>query len=1078
MTRITENHIEEFAIELLEKQGYQYIYAPDIAPDGETPERENYEQVILMERLRRAVRRINPLIPTDQQEEAIREIQRITSPELIANNETFHRYLTEGVPVSYHQDGGERGDLVWLVDFHHPQNNDFVVCNQFTVIENNHTKRPDVLLFVNGLPLVLVELKNAADENATVQSAFRQIETYKAQIPSLFTYNALLIISDGLEAKTGSLSAGLSRFLAWKSADGKAEASHLVSQLETLITGMLNKETLLDLIRHFIVFEKVKQEDPKTGIVTINTVKKVAAYHQYYAVNRAVESTLRASGYVKKKELETTTALGEPPISYGLPGVDNQPIGDRKGGVVWHTQGSGKSLSMVFFTGKLVLAMDNPTVVVITDRNDLDDQLFDTFAASKQLLRQTPIQAENRSHLKELLKVASGGNVFTTIQKFNPEEGNVYDLLSNRENIVVIADEAHRTQYGFKAKTVDDKNEAGEVVGKKTVYGFAKYMRDALPNATYLGFTGTPIESADVNTPKIFGNYVDIYDIAQAVEDGATVRIYYESRLAKVNLSEEGRHLVEEVDSDLEQEDLTDTQKAIAKWTQLEALVGSKNRIKKIANDIVNHFEERQSVFEGKGMIVTMSRRIAAELYDAIKEIKPEWHSDELNKGGIKVVMTTSSADGPKIAKHHTTKEQRRRLAERMKSPDDELKLVIVCDMWLTGFDAPSMHTLYIDKPMKGHNLMQAIARVNRVYKDKPGGLVVDYLGIASDLKQALSFYSDSGGKGDPAIAQEQAVTLMLEKLEVISNMFHGFSYEDYFESDTSKKLSTILAAEEYILSLEDGKKRFINEVVTLSKAFAIAIPHDQAMDAKDEVAFFQAVKARLAKFDSDSDGGRRSNEELETTIRQVIDKALISEQVIDIFDAAGLKKPDISILSEEFLLELKGMEHKNIALEVLKKLLNDEIKNRAKKNLVKGKSFMEMLENSIKKYHNKILTAAEVMEELIALSKDITAMDDEAKAMGLTDFEYAFYTAVADNESARELMQQDKLRELAVVLTETIRNNASIDWTIKESVKAKLKVSVKRLLRKFGYPPDMQMLATETVLKQAEKIADELTRN
>jgi type I restriction enzyme R subunit len=1071
MPRITENHIEEFAIELLEKQGYQYIYAPDIAPDGETPERENYEQVLLIERLRRAVRRINPSIPADQQEEAIQEIQRIASPELIANNETFHRYLTEGVPVSYHQDGGERGDLVWLVDFHNPLNNDFVVSNQFTVIENNHNKRPDVLLFVNGLPLVLVELKNAADENATVQSAFRQIETYKAQIPSLFTYNALLITSDGLDAKTGSLSAGLSRFLAWKSADGKAEAFHLISQLETLITGMLNKETLLDLIRHFIVFEKSKQEDAKTGIVTINTVKKVAAYHQYYAVNRAVESTLRASGYTKN---EFENLVQEPPVSYGLPGVDNQPIGDRKGGVVWHTQGSGKSLSMVFYTGKLVLAMDNPTIVVITDRNDLDDQLFDTFAASKQLLRQTPIQAENRSHLKELLKVASGGIVFTTIQKFNPEEGNIYDLLSDRENIIVIADEAHRTQYGFKAKTVDDKNEAGDVIGKKTVYGFAKYMRDALPNATYLGFTGTPIESTDVNTPKIFGNYVDIYDIAQAMEDGATVRIYYESRLAKVNLSEEGRQLVEDLDSDLEQEELTDTQKAIAKWTQLEALVGSENRIKKIANDIVNHFEERQSVFEGKAMIVSMSRRIVAELYDAIITIKPEWHSDDLNKGVIKVVMTTSSSDGPNIAKHHTTKEQRRRLAERMKSPDDELKLVIVRDMWLTGFDAPSMHTLYIDKPMKGHNLMQAIARVNRVYKDKPGGLVVDYLGIASDLKKALSFYSDSGGKGDPAIAQEQAITLMLEKLEVISNMFHGFSYEDYFEADTSKKLNTILAAEEYILGLDDGKKRFINEVAALSKAFAIAIPHDQAMDAKDEVAFFQAVKARLVKFDST--GGGRSNEELETTIRQVIDKALVSEQVIDIFDAAGLKKPDISILSEEFLLELKGMEHKNIALEVLKKLLNDEIKNRAKKNLVKSKSLMEMLENSIKKYHNKILTAAEVIEELIALSKDITAMDDEAKAMGLTDFEYAFYTAVADNDSAKELMQQDKLRELAVVLTDTIRQNVSIDWTIKESVKAKLKVSVKRLLRKFGYPPDMQMLATETVLKQAEMIAEELT--
>lgn len=1073
MPYLTESHIEAFAIELLEQQGYEYIYAPDIALDGETPERESYEQVLLLDRLRRAVRRINPSIPANQQEEAIRELQRIVSPELIANNEAFHHYLTEGVPVSYQCNGSERGDLVWLIDFDCPENNDFVVANQFTVIENNHNKRPDVLLFVNGLPLVLVELKNAADENATIQSAFRQIETYKAQIPSLFTYNALLIISDGLEAKTGSLSAGQSRFLAWKSADGKAEASHLVSQLEVLVRGMLNKKNLLDLIRHFIVFEKTKQEDANTGIITINTRKKIAAYHQYYAVNRAVESTLRASGYTKKDQ---KYIFHDPPLSYGLPGVDNQPIGDRKGGVVWHTQGSGKSLSMVFYAGKMVLEMDNPTILVITDRNDLDDQLFDTFAASKQLLRQTPVQAENRSHLKELLKVGSGGIVFTTIQKFNPEEGNVYDLLSIRENIVVIVDEAHRTQYGFKAKTVDEKNKAGDIIGKKTVYGFAKYMRDALPNATYLGFTGTPIENTDVNTPAVFGNYVDIYDIAQAVEDGATVRIYYESRLAKVNLSEEGRRLVEELDEELEQEDLTDTQKAIAKWTQLEALVGSENRIKKIAADIVNHFEERQSVFEGKAMIVAMSRRIAAELYDAIIAIKPEWHADELNKGVIKVVMTTSSSDGPKIAKYHTTKEQRRKLAERMKSPGDELKLVIVRDMWLTGFDAPSMHTLYIDKPMKGHNLMQAIARVNRVYKDKPGGLVVDYLGIASDLKKALSFYSDSGGKGDPAIAQEQAVALMLEKIEVISGMLHGFSYEDYFEADTSKKLNTILAAEEFILGLDDGKRRFINEVTILSKAFAIAIPDDQAMDAKDEIAFFQAVKARLAKFDSTGSG--RSNEELETTIRQVIDKALVSEQVVDIFDAAGLKKPDISILSEEFLLELKGMEHKNIALEVLKKLLSDEIKTRAKKNLVKSKSLMEMLESSIKKYHNKIITAAEVIEELIALSKDITVMDDEARAMGLTDFEYAFYTAVADNDSAKELMEKDKLRELAVVLTETIRQNASIDWTVKESVKAKLKVSVKRLLRRFGYPPDMQMLATETVLKQAEMIAEELTKN
>jgi type I restriction enzyme R subunit len=1072
MTKITENTIEAFAIELFEKLGYDYVYAPDIAPDGDMPERESYEQVLLVDRLRKAVKRINKSIPADAQADAVKELQRIASPEILANNETFHRLLTEGIPVSKRVDGIERGDRVWLIDFKNPLNNDFVVANQFTVIEHNQNKRPDVILFVNGLPLVVIELKNAVDENATVHSAFKQIETYKTIIPSLFTYNGFVIISDGLEAKAGSISAAYSRFMAWKSADGKVEASHLVSQLETLILGMLNKDTLIDIIRHFVVFEKSKREDPKTGIVTIETVKKLAAYHQYYAVNRAVESTLRASGYVLK-DGKPLINLTESPEDYGLPGVISQPVGDRKGGVVWHTQGSGKSLSMVFYTGKIVLAMDNPTIVVITDRNDLDDQLFDTFAGSKQLLRQDPVQAEDRNQLKELLKVGSGGVVFTTIQKFQPDNGNVYELLSNRENIVVIADEAHRTQYGFKAKTIDDKNEKGDVIGKKIVYGFAKYMRDALPNATYLGFTGTPIENTDVNTPAVFGNYVDIYDIAQAVEDGATVRIYYESRLAKVNLSEEGKKLVEELDDELDQEDLTDTQKAKSKWTQLEALVGSETRIAQIAKDIIYHFEQRQAVFEGKGMIVTMSRRIAADLYEAIIKLKPEWHSEEQNKGVIKVVMTSASSDGPKISKHHTTKEQRRALAERMKNPDDDLKLVIVRDMWLTGFDAPCMHTLYIDKPMKGHNLMQAIARVNRVYKDKPGGLIVDYLGIASDLKKALSFYSDAGGKGDPTILQEQAVQLMLEKLEVVSNMYHGFQYEDYFKADTSKKLSMILAAEEHILGLEDGKKRYINEVSALSQAFAIAIPHDQAMDAKDEISFFQAVKARLAKFDGTGSG--KTDEEIETTIRQVIDKALVTEKVIDVFDAAGLKKPDISILSEEFLLELKGMEHKNVALEVLKKLLNDEIKARAKKNLVKSKSLMEMLENAIKNYHNKILTAAEVIEELINLSKNIVEMDNEAKAMGLTDYEYAFYTAVANNDSAKDLMGKEKLRELAVVLTESIRKNASIDWTIKDSVKAKLRVAVKRLLRKYGYPPDMQLLATDTVLKQAELIAEEL---
>ena len=1035
MNKITENEIELFAIELFEKLGYNYIYAPELE--------RNHEEILLKDRLLNAVEKINPSLPQSAIEDAIKQIERIKSSELLSDNETFHKLLVEGVKVDIQRDGITRGEIVHLVDFDDVSNNDFVVANQFTIIENGHNKRPDIILFINGLPLVVIELKNAVDENATIKSAHNQIGTYKSLIPSLFTYNAFCVISDGIEAKAGTISAGLSRYMAWKTSDGESEASRLIPQIETLINGMLNPLVLLDLVRSFIVFEKSKKED-KNGIVTIETVKKLAAYHQYYAVNKAVQRTISAS-------------------SEG---------GDKKGGVVWHTQGSGKSLSMVFYTGKIVLALSNPTVLVITDRNDLDDQLFDTFASCGNLLRQEPMQIEDREDLKQKLKVASGGVIFTTIQKFQPEEGNVYDTLSDRRNIVVIADEAHRTQYGFKPKTVDDKDENGNVIGKKVVYGFAKYLRDALPNATYLGFTGTPIESSDVNTPAVFGDYVDIYDISQAVEDGATVKIYYESRLAKINLSDEGKELVKELDDDLSYEEMDQTQKAKSKWTKLEALIGSKNRIKEVAADIVAHFENRQEVFDGKGMIVSMSRRIAVELYNEIIALRPTWHSDDLDKGVIKVIMTASSSDGAEMAKHHTSKQQRRDLANRMKDVNDELKLVIVRDMWLTGFDAPSMHTLYIDKPMKGHNLMQAIARVNRVYKDKPGGLVVDYLGIASDLKKALSFYSDSGGKGDPALAQEQAVALMLEKLEVVSQMYHGFAYEQYFELDTRGKLSLILEAEEHILGLEDGKKRYIEEVTALSSAFAIAIPSYPAMDAKDEIAFFQAVKARLVKFESKE---TRSDEEIETTIRQVIDQALVTEQVIDIFDASGIKKPDISILSEEFLLEVKNMKHKNIALEVLKKLLNDEIKTRSKTNLVQSKSLMEMLENSIKKYHNKIITAVEVIDELINISKDIKSMDKEPKELGLTDFEYAFYTAVANNESAKELMSKDVLRELAVVLTQKVRENASIDWTIKESVRAKLKIAVKRVLRQFGYPPDMQALATETVLKQAEMIANDI---
>lgn len=1071
MSKITENDIERFAIESLEQLGYIYVYGPDIGPDGDYQERESYEDVILKQRIRNRIQKLNPNIPHHAQEDAFKQIQRISSPELLTNNETFHRLLTEGINVTYQHNGHPRGDLVWLIDFQHPEKNEFLVVNQFTIIENGINKRPDIILFVNGLPLVVIELKNVADENATVRSAFKQLQTYKSTIPSLFTYNGFMVISDGLEARSGSLSAGFSRFMNWKTVDAQNLASPQDPELETLIKGQLNKKTLLDLIRHFIVFEKMKKEDAKTGITTIETVKKLSAYHQYAAVNKAVERTIEASSM----------------------------HGDRKGGVIWHTQGSGKSLSMVFYSGKIVLALDNPTILVITDRNDLDDQLFDTFAASKQLLRQTPIQAENRVHLKDLLKVSSGGVVFTTIQKFQPDEGNIYETLTERKNIVVIADEAHRTQYGFQAKTVDEKDEDGNVTGKKIVYGFAKYLRDALPYATYIGFTGTPIENTDVNTPAVFGQYVDIYDIAQAVEDGATVRIYYESRLAKISLSEEGKQLVKDLDEELSEIELSETQKAKAKWTQLEALVGSDKRIKNVAKDIVSHFELRQEVFEGKGMIVAMSRRIAVELYQEIIQLRTDWHSDDLDKGVIKVIMTASSSDGPKMAKHHTTKQNRRALSDRMKDPDDELKLVIVRDMWLTGFDAPSLHTMYIDKPMKGHNLMQAIARVNRVYKDKPGGLVVDYLGIAADLKKALSFYSDSGGKGDPTIVQEQAVQLMLEKLEVVSQMFaerpstefnetylsmaadpsiryisksEGLRYEEYFEADTRMKLKIILAAEEHILGLEDGKKRYIDEVSALSKAFAIAIPHEEALDVKDEVGFFQAVKARLSKFDITGSG--KTDDEMETAIRQVIDKALISDKVIDVFDAAGIKKPDISILSEEFLMEIKDMEHQNIAFETLKKLHNDEIRARTAKNLIQSKSLMEMLENSIKRYQNKIITAAEVIQELIEIANEIKKADARGEEMGLSEYELAFYDAVANNKSARELMEDETLRQLAVFLVETVKKNATIDWTIKVSARAKLKVMVKRALRKFGYPPDQQKLATETVLKQAELLAEE----
>ena len=789
--------------------------------------------------------------------------------------------------------------------------------------------------------------------------------------------------------------------------------------------------------------------------------------------------------------------------------ADKVVTGSKKAGVVWHTQGSGKSLSMVFYTGKLVLNLNNPTIVVITDRNDLDDQLFDTFAASKQLLRQEPVQAESREDLQKKLKVASGGIVFTTIQKFSPEGiSNEYDQLSDRSNIIVIADEAHRTQYGFEAVMRDVKDkDTKEVIGKRIAYGFAKYIRDALPNATYIGFTGTPIEGTDINTPQVFGNYIDIYDISQSVADGATVKIFYESRLAKVNLDEEGKQLIKELDDTLTQplpegEEsgslYNESQKAKAKWSKLEAIIGSPKRIKNLAKDIVYHFEERQKGIDGKAMIVAMSRRIAVDLYNEIISLKPDWHNDDLTKGVIKVIMTAASSDGPVMMKKHTTKSQRKTLSDRMKDPEDPLKIVIVRDMWLTGFDAPCLHTMYIDKPMRGHTLMQAIARVNRVFKDKPGGLVVDYLGIGTDLKKALAFYSDSGGKGDPAETQEKAVEMMVEKLEIVKQMLNskskyeseilaedpkaylgeipgkGFNYNRFFTSDTGSKLTIILEAEEHVLGLEDGKSRFINEVNLLSQAFALSIPHEKAMEIKDEVAFFQAVKARLIKFIGGGGGRNEENDfDYDTTIKQIVDRALSSDEVVDIFDAAGIKKPEISILSDEFLLEVKGMKHKNLAIELLRKILNNEIKTRSLTNLVKSRSLLEMLESSIKKYQNNLLTTAEIIQELIEIAKEIKKADQQGEELGLTTEEVAFYNALEINESAVKVLGDETLKTIAKEIADKVKKNATIDWTIRESARAKLMVLVKRTLKKYGYPPDMQQKAVDTVLKQAELMAD-----
>jgi type I restriction enzyme R subunit len=1041
MKSLTEDQIEQYQLQLLQSLGYAYSNGYDIQPEGRSQERESFGDVVLVGRLTRAIDTLNPAIPPDARHQALREIINIASPDLNSNNETFHKYLTEGITVEYQKDGETRGEPVWLIDWEHPENNEFLAVNQFTVIEDNHNRRPDIVLFINGLPLIVIELKNAADEKANLNAAYNQLQTYKREIPSLFTYNALLIISDGLLARAGSLTANFNRFSTWKTPDGEKD----INELEILTNGMLHRPTILDLIRHFTVFEKSKTEDLNTGIISITTVKKVAAYHQYYAVNRAVESVVQATA----------------------------TLGDRKGGVLWHTQGSGKSLSMVFLVGKLVIDshLQNPTIVMLTDRNDLDDQLFDTFAGCQQLLRQEPQQANSRNKVRELLNVNSGGIVFTTVQKFAPADGeSLYPQITDRTNIIVLADEAHRTQYGFKAKEINVLDADNNIIGKRTQYGFAKYLRDALPHASFVGFTGTPIEQSDVNTPAIFGDYIDIYDIAQAVEDGSTVPIYYESRLVPVDLDEAGRQLLDELDDDLSFEDLNITQAARAKQTTIEAIVGSSKRLQQIAPDIITHFEARQQVNKGKAMIVTMNRQIAVNLYDEIIKLRPTWHSNDLAIGKIKVIITAAASDEGNLVQHHTNKAQRKSLAKRLKDPEDNLELVIVCDMWLTGFDAPCLHTMYIDKPLKSHNLMQAIARINRVFLEKQGGLIVDYLGLAAELKKSLAFYSQSGGQGDLALNQDVAVGLMLDKLEIVAQIMSGFAYDHYFTTDTGEKLNILIGAANYAAA-PSFKDRFLTEVNALSKAHSLAVPHPDAIAASELISFFQAIQSSLRKLDGSDNG--ITHREIETAIRQVVDQALVSDAVINIFDEAGIKNPDISIVSDEFMAEMRGMEHKNLAVELLQKLLKDEIKHRSRTNIVQSRKLAEMLDDALRRYRSQAIDVIDVLEELLELAKDTKAANARGEELKLEPYELAFYDALSQNHSAREIMGVDKLRELAIVLVQRIRNNASIDWNLKESVRARMKVAVKRLLRQYGYPPDMEALATELVLEQAKVLTE-----
>lgn len=1052
----TEDLLEEAAIEIFQEMEYSYVFAPDIGHDGDKSERNNYRDVILEQRVRDALFNLNRHLPEEALDEAYRKIITFNSPILEENNKEFHKLLVEGIDVSFRKDGLPKTEKAYIIDFKNPKKNDFLVANQFTIIENEE-RRPDLIIFVNGIPLVVIELKSATDENVGIDEAYNQIQTYKQDIPSLFNYNAFCILSDGINAKVGTITSNEERFMNWRSIDGINIESLDVPQYEVMLRGMLEKNRILDIIENFILFHKSKKKDYDLQGNQIGEheviIKILAGYHQYFAVKKATEKTKIASS----------------------------EEGDRKIGVIWHTQGSGKSFSMLFYAAQIVKELNNPTLVILTDRNDLDDQLFGTFANSIGILRESPKQANVRKLTEEQKKAnikakdnskevnglfdllnerESGGIIFTTIQKFKPEDGEM-PALTNRRNVIIIADEAHRSQYGLEAKT-DTKT--GEVK-----YGYAKYLRDALPNASFIGFTGTPIELEDKSTPAVFGEYIDVYDMTRAVEDEATVKIYYENRIIKLETDdEELQKIDEEFEEITEGQEDNDREKYKTKWSRLEAVVGSPNRVKKLAEDIVNHYEEKAKTIDGKAMVVCMSRRIAVDLYEEIVKLRPDWHSDDVEKGKIKVVMTGSAADNERLQKHIGGKQRRDTLARRMKDNSDELKIVIVRDMWLTGFDVPSMHTMYIDKPMQGHNLMQAIARVNRVFKDKSGGVVVDYLGILESLKKALKQYTDSD-KQNTGIDTSAAVGVMLEKLEILRDMVHGLDYSAYMGNSQAARIRAITSGMNLVLGRsEKEQKEFKQFVIELAKAHSLCAATDEGKNLALEVSYFKAVKASLAKLDS-KNVVKKSKKEIEARVNQMLERSIISEEVIDVFDTLGIKRPEVSILSEEFLEEVKAIKHKNLAVEMLKKLLEGNLKSLEKRNLVKSEKFSEKLKKALNKYRNQAITNAEVIEELIRMAQEIKDMKDKEKDLGLNEDEIAFYDALTADDIIKEFMDDETLKKIAHELTMSIRNNITIDWSVRKSAQAGMRRIIKRLLKKYDYPPEQAKHALEVVMRQAE---------